>query len=110
MNPQELDRRITFKIASYGSKDGYGHSAVTYTDLTVWAKVSFVSDGERLRAQSGMSQITHRFLIRHSDQVEDIDAKSRIVFDGLTYEIIGAPKEIGRRKGLEFSAVAVADG
>ena len=106
----QLDRRITFKIRALGAKDGYGDEAVTTSDLTVWAHVSFVSDGERMRADQALSTITHRFVVRYYDATKVIGADSQIVFDGRTYEIIGAPKEIERRSYIEFSATAQAAG
>ncbi len=40
--------------------------------------------------------------------MSDIDPKDRVRFEGRVYDIVGV-KEIGRREGLEITAVARPD-
>ena len=106
----DLDRRITFVKRMPGEKDGLGAQALRDVPMRpVWASVKFVSDGERMQAMQPSSTITHRFQVRYSTDVAKVDARDAIQFGGMTFEIVGAPKELGRREGLEFSATARAD-
>ena len=106
----DLDRRIMFNTRVNGIKNGFGEAQITDVPVgPVWASVSFVSDGERMRAAQPSSTITHRFQVRYSTVTVAVDATAQIEFDGRTYDIIGAPKELGRREGIEFSATARAE-
>jgi len=103
-----LDRRITLQQATI-TYDALNNPAQTWSTLaTVWASKMDIRDSERVAAQEVGADITTRFQIRYSDAVSDINPKDRLTFDGRTYEIVNV-KEIGRREGLEISAVARID-
>ncbi len=101
----DLDRRIT--IEHYAeTRDPFNNPVKTWHALaTVWTAKMDVSDSERLAAQEVGAEITTRFRIRWSPQVSNIDPQDRVRFEGRIYDIVGV-KEIGRRDGLEISAVA----
>ncbi|MGN6209540.1 phage head closure protein [Asticcacaulis sp.] len=107
----KLDRRITFVVKAPGTTDGFGDAQMKdYPIGPVWAAVTPVSDGERMRAAQAEAVITHRFQVRYSARVARVGATAQILYEGRTFEIVAPPKEIGRREGLEFSATARADG
>lgn len=98
----ELDRRIVVQRAAHAT-DSFGHEVATWRDMaTVPAKVTPVSDSERLRAQEIAASLTHRFVIRWGFGVT---VEDRIAYEGRTFEISGV-KEIGRRVGQEITAAA----
>jgi SPP1 family predicted phage head-tail adaptor len=104
MKAGNLDRRITILRASVTGTDDAGHPVRTWTPLaTVWAEKRDVSDGERWRAQEVAAHVTTRFRIRWGLGVTTQD---RVLHDGREYEIVGPPKEIGRREGQEITAAA----
>lgn len=108
MRAGELDRRITIDQA-VTANNALNEPIQTWISLaTVWAKVTPVSDGERMRASEVSAQITTRFLIRWSSAMSEVTPKDRVVYAGRTYDIFFV-KEIGRREGIEISAAARAD-
>jgi SPP1 family predicted phage head-tail adaptor len=105
----ELDRRITIERAAATQDPGSGHDIQSWATLaTVWAKVTPVSDRERVASAQVSAEITDRFLIRWSPQVSGVSPKDRIVYGGRTYNISGV-KEIDRRVGIEITAAARPD-
>ena len=104
---RELDRRIAIERATL-TDDGFGKVHAWTPLATVWAKSMPLSDGERWRAGSIGATATHRFRIRYSSQVADLNPKDRLVFEGRVFDITGV-KELGRREGLEITASARAD-
>lgn len=107
----KLDRRITFVVKVPLNADGFGDAQTKDRQIgPVWASVTPVSDGERLRASQAEAVITHRIQVRYSSKVACVGAMAQILYGGRTFEIVAPPKEIGRREGLEFSATARADG
>jgi SPP1 family predicted phage head-tail adaptor len=103
-----LDERITIERATFTSNT-YGEPIQTWAVLaTVWASREDVSDGERWRAAEVSATISHRFRIRFSNTVADVNPKDRIRFDGRVFDIHHV-KELGRRAGLELTASARAD-
>lgn len=104
----KLDRRITLQ-RHLTTRDDFNNPVETWFDLcTVWASFEPVSDGERFRAGERASEISARFQIRYSSQVKDVTPKDRLVFGGRVYSITHV-KEIGRREGLELTAVGRDD-
>jgi len=104
----ELDRRIVLQRA-IPVADLHNELVKTWTDLAVrWAKVTPISDGERIRMAEVSAEITTRFMVRHSTSIADLNPKDRILYESRIYDIWGV-KEIGRRKFLEISATARAD-
>lgn len=108
MNAGEFDRRITVERMT-STPDEFNAPVERWLPLaTVWASKRDVKDGERLRADGISSQITTRFRIRHSRLVADINPSDRVIFNGLTYDIV-AVKELGRIEGIEITAAARND-
>lgn len=108
MNAGDLNRRITVLRRSAGV-DSFNEPVDTWTSLTtVWASMTPISDGERLRAGETLAQRAARFVIRYSATAASVDPRDRLTFDGDTYEINGV-KEISRREFLEITATARAD-
>lgn len=115
MRAGDLDRRITLQSATL-TRDAMNNPTRTWADVaTVWASRLDVSDGERIAAKQVGAEIGTRFVIRHSETVEDVNPTWRLTSDGVTYEIV-AVKEVkkmqgdrGRKRGFEITAVARAD-
>jgi SPP1 family predicted phage head-tail adaptor len=78
-------RIVIEQVARAG--DGVGGSVETWsTFATVWAKVSPVSAGQQLWAESLRHKITHRVLLRY---LSGVASDMRISFDGRTLQITG---------------------
>lgn len=104
----KLDRRVL--LERFGlTRDPLNNPVEGWTTLaTVWASKHDVSDTERLRAAEVGSNLTTRFVIRHSSTVADLNTKDRLTCEGLVYNIVGV-KELGRREGIEITAAARSD-
>jgi len=108
MKAGKLDRRITLQRYAITYNEN-NEPLETWTDFaTVWASANPVSDGERIRAAEVGATISMRFQIRYSSQVDALNPKDRVRFDGRIFDISGI-KELERREGLEISAAAAAD-
>jgi SPP1 family predicted phage head-tail adaptor len=110
MRAGKLDRRITIQRATE-TRDGFNNVTLTWPGTviaTVWASKEDVRDSERFSSQEVGAEITTRFQIRWSSDVENVNPKDRVVYDGRPYDIV-AVKEIGRREGLEITASARSD-
>ena len=104
----KLDRRIILQRFT-ATRDEYNEPVRSWTTLaTVSASYEPLSDGEVYRAGETMAEASARFVVRYSSTVADMSPVDRLVFDGRTYEIVRA-KEIGRRVGIEITAVARAE-
>lgn len=104
----KLDRRVRL-MRPIKTTDGFGGKVVSYEHhATVWASYSPVSDGERQRASETGSVITARFQVRFSSVTAAVTPEFQLEFEGRTHNIQGV-KEIGRREGVEISAVARTD-
>jgi SPP1 family predicted phage head-tail adaptor len=109
MRAGPLDRRIQILRATI-TTDAMNTPVETWVLLvTVWASKRDVSDGERFKSGTMNASRMTRFQIRHSSQVATVNPKDRVVFEGLTYDII-ATKELDRRDGIEITAAARTDG
>ena len=108
MEAGKLDRRIRLERI-VATRDELNSPVEQWLELaTVWASKLDVRDSERFASAGVGAEIGTRFQIRHSKAVADLNPKDRLVFDGRAYDIVGV-KEIGRREGLEISALARAD-
>lgn len=100
-----LDRRLTLKRRALGAQDANGSRANTWTEYaTVWGRKIDVSGREFFAAQTKQAEQTTRFEIRYRD---DVVATDRVVCEGVDYELVQPPSEIGRREGLTIFARAV---
>lgn len=103
-----MDRRLRIERATTGD-DGVQTAVTGWTALaTVWASKEEISDGERGRQTGPDATATTRFQIRYSTTVAGVGPKDRLVCEGRTYDVVGV-KEIGRRVGLEITAMRRAD-
>lgn len=105
MEAGALDRRVRIHRRN-GAINAFGEQAETWLDLgAVWASRRDVSDAERMAAAELGGAVTTRFRVRYSSLTSQIGARDRLVSEGRTYEVTGV-KEIGRREGVEITAVA----
>lgn len=109
MSAGELDRRVRFERAVRVDDGFTSDGAPVWTPiLTVWASVLPLSDSEKWRAGQVGSTVSHRIKVRFSSVLAGLTAADRAIFEGKTLEL-GAPKEVGRRKFLEFTATQKVD-
>lgn len=99
MQAGKLDRQI--QLLRYAEEsDTFGGKTETYTCFAVvWADVIDLRGTQFFSAQQSNSGITTKFRIRYRD---DLEARDRIEFKGLQYDIIGVPIEFGRNETLEI--------
>jgi len=71
------------------------------TYATVWAQMEFHSAIEAEAAAREYAEYGLFFTIRWRSDVEPED---RLVFESENYEILGRPRELGRRHGLKIQA------
>lgn len=100
-----FDRKITFLAAVEEKDPDSGEVVATGWEEAgfAWASFTPVSDGERLRAAAVEQKAEARFVTRWTKALAGIDGGNRLRFDGADWQITGA-KEVGRHRGLEFSA------
>lgn len=109
MRAGKLDRRIVLQRFTE-TRDEYNEPVQTWATLaTRWASYEPLSDGEKFSASETAAEASARFVIRYSTAVRDLNPKDRLMFEGVTYQIIRV-KEIGRREGIEITTSARADG
>lgn len=109
MQAGKLDRRIRLERFTE-TRDKANAPVKTWALLaTRWASYEPMSDGEKFRASETAANASARFQIRWSQAVSDLNPKDRLIFEGVTHEIIRV-KELTRREGLEITTAARADG
>ena len=103
-----LDRRLRIERATT-TPNAFNEPVETWS---LFANVSAakvdVSDAEQLRAAAVGATLTTRFLIRWTRTMAGVTAKFRGVCEGRTYEFTGV-KDLGRREGIEITAVTQVD-
>lgn len=98
----ELDRLIQLQHGTATNDPESNEPIKSYaTYATVWAKMEFLRSTEGEASAREYADYGLFFTIRHRT---DVDPEDRIVFESDTYEIIGHPREIGRRRGLKIQA------
>lgn len=101
MNIGALNKQVTLKGYTE-STNAFGEVLKTWSTLaTVWASVQQISATKKFEANHDRAATTVIVKIRYRS---DVTAFQRIEIDGQAYEILGRPKELGRREGLEFLA------
>lgn len=109
MRASDLDRRVDLLRATV-AEDDQGDEVTTWSPIaTVWAAKADLSDRERILAAQVATSVTTRFRLRWSSLWSGLDTQDRLRCEGRLYDIVGAPKEIGRREGLEITACARAE-
>jgi len=93
-----MDEQIVLRSVST-TTDDYGQAVETYSDdITVFANVTR-QGGKEIFKSGKVSEVDTVFKIRW---FSDIDETWQIVYDNTTYKIVGKPKELGRRDGVEI--------
>ena len=99
MRSGELNRSVLIQSPTK-SKDSEDSPVVTWSNLaTVNAMVTMAGSSERYRDQQNVLTDDRLFKIWYRD---DITSEMQIIYDGLAYEIIAEPKELGLHEGLEI--------
>lgn len=109
MKVGKLNRRISLQRYTIVTNRLNEQEQIWNVFAEVWASKQDISDSERIASQQIQATITTRFQIRYNALVSSLNAKDRVVFEGRIYDI-SAVKEIGRKEGIEISAVARTDG
>lgn len=104
IDPGEMDRVIEiYSITKVERSTGYTHIGYTLSH-TVRAKLMAPKSlDETIEANRLSETLKQEFIIRY---ISGLDAKSRIVYDGQNYDIIGIT-ELGRRKFSMITTIKV---
>lgn len=104
MDPGVLNRQITIQQYT-ASRDSYGGEVQAWSDVaTSWAQKVHRTSREFFAAQKVNAETTDIFIIRFRS---GIIAKMRVIFDGKTYDIIGANDPDGSRRELHLICIEV---
>jgi SPP1 family predicted phage head-tail adaptor len=94
-----LDRRIELQSATITNDSAYNEQTETWaTYATVWAMKEFHRSEEGEASARDYAEFGLYFTIRYRD---DIEPTHRIVYEGENYQMIGRPRELGRRQFLK---------
>lgn len=106
----DLDRQVKFQRANSASRDSLNDPAVNgwNTVATVFVQRTPVRDGERVTAAQVGREISDRFVTHWSPALAAVGGGDQLVCEGVVYRITER-KEIDRRRGLEFTALARPD-
>lgn len=106
MHAGDLDRELYILGPADGVDDGYTTAPGGWSVLAkVWASKTDVRDVEKVEAQKVGAAITSRFQARWAPEIAAVGPEHQLLCEGMRYQVVGR-KEIGRRDGIEFSAVA----
>lgn len=96
----ELDRRIQLQSATVSNDATYNEPIPTWsTYATVWAKMEFHKSDENEDASRRYAEMGLYFTVRWRSGVTP---QHRIVYENEFYEILGRPRELGRRQFLKI--------
>lgn len=96
----KLDRRIELQSATVTNDPDYNEEIKTWAVYAKpWARMEFHQSREGEAASREFAEMGLFFTIRWRD---DVGLDHRVVFEGDTYEILGRPREIGRREYLKM--------
>lgn len=108
MEAPRLDRRLILRHRVLAAPDANGQQVESFTAYaTVWGRKIHVSGREFISAQTKDAENTVRFEVRYRD---DIVATDRLTCEGVDYQLVAPPSEIGRRDGLTLFTTAVING
>lgn len=95
MNPGKLDRRLTI-LARNETRGTAGGLAIAYAEEdTVWAEL-VESGGQESRSSDALrGVVSATFRIRYRPS---LTSQHRVIYDGLTYDILSKPIEEDRRR------------
>ena len=107
MRAGKLDRRLTIRRFTEIGRTPLNEPIRGWVDVvTVWAQQRPQRGSERFAAAQINGTAVLTFHIRHRG---DVTVQDRLVYEGLEYEIVAPPREIGRRVVLEIDAIARDD-
>ena len=100
MNPGDMNRRVQLQYYVDPSQQprrslGARQSSPFTNGPKVWAKVRQSGSREFWQAQKNNSEVSLDVVIRYRSEV---NAKSRLEYKGVTYEIVGEPIDIEDRR------------
>jgi SPP1 family predicted phage head-tail adaptor len=99
-----MDRRLTFLVKSPDSNK-VGATLDQFIELsTVWAKKEDVKDSKRGQYLAAGEFVNMTFTIFTVRFNVDLIKAERCQCEGVEYQIVGIPSEIGRRQYLEIIA------
>lgn len=102
-----LNRRIVILRAGAPVDDGYTTKPGTRAEIGRRnASIMPETRSEKLQALGVRAERAIRVWLRFDSLSRTLSAKDAVQWEGQIYEIMGAPMEIGRREGIEFTAVA----
>ena len=97
-----LDRLIQLQHGTVANDPQSNEPISTFTTYaTVWTKMEFHLAREAEAAAREYAEMGLFFTIRFR---ADVLSEDHIIFESQTYEIIGRPRELGRRQGLKIQA------
>lgn len=100
INVGKLDRRIQLQSQAAGNDSEYNQPNGSWsTYATVWAFKEHHQEREGEADGKRYASYAMYFTIRWRS---DVESNHRVVFGDDTYEIRGAPRELGRREFLKF--------
>lgn len=108
MRAGKLDRRITILERMETGRNSLNEPEYAWLAVAdAWAQLRPNRGSERFAAAqlAGTAVLTMHLRWRPG-----LGVQHRVVHDGVTYEIVAPPRELGRRVGLEIDMVARADG
>jgi SPP1 family predicted phage head-tail adaptor len=106
-----LDRRIQIERDGPATHDGLQNvPGVPFVLATVWAQYKPARGVERFELATREAETPVAFIIRWSRTVADVGPADRVRYREQLFDIIAAPREIGRRDGLELTCRAVSAG
>ena len=104
----DMNRRATFQRATV-TANSFNELVESWITLaSLWINRRDVSAAEACRAQEVGAELSTRFRIRYSNAVADLNARDRVVYRGLTYQITGV-RESKRNRWIEVDCVARSD-
>lgn len=108
MRAGNLDERLTLQARTETTVRG--ETSVSYADVgPVWAHVEEEAGREQVRAGRIDATRSATVLVRYADgRAAGADARF-VRADGRALDVVGPPREVGRREGLEFLCTEGSD-
>jgi SPP1 family predicted phage head-tail adaptor len=106
----DLNKRCRIEQKQVVQDSVYGTQTITWTLLAVvWCQLQDVLPSRSESVKNGMQIASNqtRFRCRWRN---DIDSSMRLTVDGVTYQIIGGPSELGKREYVELMLERYSNG
>lgn len=110
MNPGTLDTPCEIRIPTQ-EVVGLGDVETTFSTVPdLWCSLRYLRGQELVDARQLVAEAEVKFVLRWSEDLDEVDAKSEIVVDGKIFDILEAfPVPGGRPDKLELLAKRRAD-